>query len=322
MHISWLPRRVAILIFSMALAAGGRCAIAAPIFAVVGQGGEGFFNASSSSYLSRASMLEGSFTDTNTGHISAGAINAFAAAGPGVLNVDANTSVYTNYSYLGTPGDTVSTNEATASSSMTLDDMVITGPAGMVSTSFGIHVSGILEASKAAEATSVYSGGSATVLVQLVGPNLYTEGIATQKSGQQQTSIGLLQNFTGNNNVISDVFAVTANQPFSIKIILGVDATSTLDGTDSGLVLAAAHFSNTLSFVTDGPVFSLPEGYTANSISGNIVDNRFVPAVVPLPAGIWLLGTAFAALGGRLRQRGRVAIRTIATGHSISGQQP
>ena len=49
-------------------------------------------------------MLEGSYTDPTSGQISSGALNAFAAAGPGELRVDANSSVYTNYKYLGTPG--------------------------------------------------------------------------------------------------------------------------------------------------------------------------------------------------------------------------
>ena len=78
---------------------------------------------------------------------------------------------------------------------------------------------------------------------------------------------------------------------------LGVLAQSRLDGRDTGAVNADAHFSKTLTFVTDGPVFDLPAGYTASSISGNIADNHFVLAPVPLPAAIWLFGSAFGGLG-------------------------
>ena len=55
-----------------------------------------------------------------------------------------------------------------------------------------------------------------------------------------------------------------------------------------------------LSFPTDGsPVFVLPEGYTANSISGNIVDNVWVGAsAVPIPGALWLMGSGLAGLVG------------------------
>ncbi|MBI3838904.1 MAG: PEP-CTERM sorting domain-containing protein [Planctomycetia bacterium] len=37
------------------------------------------------------------------------------------------------------------------------------------------------------------------------------------------------------------------------------------------------HFSHTFGFPTSGPVFNLPDGFTANSPEGQIANNNFVP---------------------------------------------
>ncbi len=63
---------------------------------------------------------------------------------------------------------------------------------------------------------------------------------------------------------------------------------------------ATLDFLHTLGFPTDGPVFNLPDGYTANA--GNyLVNNRFVSAVapptaVPEPGTLTLVGMTIAGL--------------------------
>ena len=59
---------------------------------------------------------------------------------------------------------------------------------------------------------------------------------------------------------------------------------------------ANADFFHSLSFATSGDVFNLPAGYTVNSVSGGIVNNRFVGAPVPLPSTLLLLGSGFPRL--------------------------
>ena len=78
------------------------------------------------------------------------------------------------------------------------------------------------------------------------------------------------------------------------------------------LALAGTGFSDfgsTLSFATSGPVFLLPEGFTADSPEGGIFNNLFVgdgaQTPTPEPATILLLGTTAAGLAlHRWRQRG------------------
>lgn len=59
-----------------------------------------------------------------------------------------------------------------------------------------------------------------------------------------------------------------------------------------GNAQALTSFGETLSFPDVGPVFNLPDGYTVNSVSGLIVDNRWVgvlQATVPEPSTLVLL---------------------------------
>ena len=285
------------LVLAAFLSAGAQGALAAPVFQVIVNGGQGPFNESSSSFLSRASALLLGGTDPVSGYSFDYADNAFAEAGPGGLRADANSSYYTDDP--GSPGSHV---DAFADAYMTLDDVMISGPAGLITTSYSIHLSGTLEASKDLQATSELSGAAARVSVSLDGNGQsQNDGYAAKYNDLPQNGSGLLQNFTGSKDLASDPFTVTANQAFSIRIHLEIDAENFLAPGDTGSASAAAHFGNTLTFVTDGPVFDLPAGYTANSISGNIVDNHFLPA--PEPARSWLLATGCVGLLGRTRRR-------------------
>ena len=63
-------------------------------------------------------------------------------------------------------------------------------------------------------------------------------------------------------------------------------------------------FGDPLSFAPSGPVFDLPAGWTANSISGNIVDNRFVGAAVPEPGALTLLASGALSMLGLAAEPG------------------
>lgn len=78
--------------------------------------------------------------------------------------------------------------------------------------------------------------------------------------------------------------------PLSLRIIAGSEGAS----RDGAAVAGAANFLDTLFLASDGPVFNLPEGYTAHSPSARIVDNHVQP--VPLPASLFMLGAAVLAL--------------------------
>ena len=70
--------------------------------------------------------------------------------------------------------------------------------------------------------------------------------------------------------------------------------------------MATSLFSDTFGFVVGGPVFDLPAGFTANSPTSFIVDNRFLPPgavpAVPEPSSMLLL-TGGLGLLTMLRRR-------------------
>ena len=94
-----------------------------------------------------------------------------------------------------------------------------------------------------------------------------------------------------------------ATQPGQLLLAMKLGLTA---GTIAPLeeVFAAGNFLNTVSLPLSGPVFNLPPGFTANSASGLIVDNRFVggPQDVPAPATLALLAVGLVGVAATRRR--------------------
>lgn len=103
-------------------------------------------------------------------------------------------------------------------------------------------------------------------------------------------------------NITSPEFYVTPNTMLALRInLMGVVTSST--GTSYGAVSAL----DTLYFPLNGPVFNLPDGYTATIFGMNVEGNRVVGqdtggGEVPEPA-TWISFGAGLALLGLLRRR-------------------
>jgi hypothetical protein len=117
------------------------------------------------------------------------------------------------------------------------------------------------------------------------GPTTYdTVGYfngAEDDQGQWEIEVPVAGNIgVGNSTTVS----------FSVTVYAGAGQ----NGGEPGIAsFANANFSNTVSFARGRPVFDLPEGWTANSVSANIVNNYWIPPV-PEPASA-LLGLIAAA---------------------------
>lgn len=125
---------------------------------------------------------------------------------------------------------------------------------------------------------------------------------------------GLLIGHYGTGGTIADSITssqlmIPVGETFSVRVYVnaGADGLVTISGTPAdefdsvnGLGGAVSDFSTTVTFPTSGPVFDLPDGYTLNSPSAGIVNNRLVVAEPRVAA---LLGFAsVAALMGRMRR--------------------
>ncbi len=248
-------------------------------------------------------------------------LNAFSAAGNGGVHASTNTSY--DEQVPESLGGFLSFR-ATGVAELTMDDMMIGGaPGTFITTPMHLHLTGALEAGSALYSNSIFTNGSTQVTGgSNVSVEIRVNGNKVGEGFQELASIngafptvtgsGLLAHFDGDDVLTTSPFTVATNTFFSVMLSLGViSGSEVLDG-GAGRGTSIADFSNTLTFVQNGPVFDLPAGYTANSLEAGIVNNRFTPAdganVVPEPSSIilWGIGALCLAIGSlRSRRRAR-----------------
>ena len=175
------------------------------------------------------------------------------------------------------------------------NDLIISGPvaSGPITVSYNVHLDGSIIVGSTAGASGVaHSGASVLVDFYAKGSNLGggTYG-AVSNNGGNPTYSGTddLTSFNGNKIVTSPTFSVPVNTPFSIELLLS--AATFIQGWENETwdQVANSDFGDTLTFVTDRPVFNLPAGYTVNSNDAHIYNNSYS---VPEPTGLLLMGSA------------------------------
>ncbi len=194
---------------------------------------------------------------------------------------------------------------ASAKANLVLNDVVISGPGDFVTASLNLHLTGSLGAVAGANAyAGAYlrvGGGWFEGFINPCVSTLPNQGGCGGGAFPEFYTTGIFQSVTGSpaGTTIDGIFSspthtFATNTPFSVELSMEVVANAV------GGSSAFADFFHTLTFSTDGPVFSLPPGFTVNSVDGGIVDNHVAP--VPLPAAIWMFGSA-AGLLSLLRRR-------------------
>jgi len=298
----------------LTLAAGASPGSAAPIFAL--ELGFGDVQRRSDTSVSDSLGFHSGFEGTNFY-----SRDAFASAEPGRLRSSSSASIQL------TPAATLGLgtvrNGTDASATFVLNDVIISGPGDFLSTSLNMNLSGGLSASTFAQlgmGTGAESNASASVsvFVSIAGTRFSgTQAFArlsnvdTQSSDGSTFEDGLLTGYTG---APTALVTPDVNVPIGSAFVVALTLFTSVDTNSSNTIVgsrrqadAASDFDSTFSFALSGPVFDLPDGYTANSASGLIVDNRWLgiaaPTAVPEPSSLLLVIAGLLGFIRRLKVR-------------------
>ena len=272
------------------------------LFMAAGQQGEAAFTATASGCTIRSNTgpgaVEAIVTDKDCTGFSGDIDTAYARSGPGGLGASAN--------HLHTCCDT---GTGAAGFARALTSFMITGPAGPVTISLNLALTGTVGGGVALD-TSVREIRIDALVNSVPAFGIYRE--TTGASGVRLDREGALVRpgdlcATGCGIPTVDV-EVMANTWISMELQLSASSGGGI-GDHSGW----ADASHTLYFPLDRPVFNLPEGgYSADIPEMNVAGNRVIRedtpgGAIPEPATYVLVGGglvfSFLVRSGRRRQR-------------------
>jgi hypothetical protein len=193
---------------------------------------------------------------------------------------------------------------AQESSQFSLDDLVITGPPGNIMISFNYAISGSIGGSTVTTGNPLFYNWYADVGVSggigsTFGAGGFDIGTMHTDFTGAVTRSGIFGTFPANSDGTAmgtspEIMTFAGDTELGFSLVLVTSASVQVGfGAEPGSTNSHASFANTFGFPTSGPVANLPPGYTLNSLSGHIVNNRFV---VPEPPTTWLLGVVLVAL--------------------------
>lgn len=201
-------------------------------------------------------------------------------------------------------------------------DFIISGPSGgTIGGSINLQISGafFFDGSPNSEGNSIQIQGSGfggtirhSVTVDASG-NVFTNTIGGTWFGDHasttSTSTGL--SYTWDDTYTTPVLSLPVGQVFRLGWLAQTSSEYIQSPPDANgnkfMGSTGADFSHTITFVSGGDVFNLPDGYTVNSVDFNIVDNCFNGSncnddgggdgdggTVPTPGSVSLVGACLA----------------------------
>ena len=299
----------------LTLAAGASPGSAAPLFVLELEFGD--VQRQSGTSISDSAGFHSGFEGTNFY-----SRNAFASAEPGRLRSSSTAAIQLTPAVTLGRGSVLNSTDAAAA--FRLDDVIISGSgSGLLSTSLNMNLSGGLNATTFAQlgmgnGAEANASASVSIGVSVAGTSFRgTQAISslwqveTQSAGGSTFEDGLLAGYTGAPTalVTPDVMV-----PIGTPFVVVFNLSTVVDTRSSNTILgsrrqadASADFDSTFSFPLSGPVFNLPDGFTANSASGLIVNNLWLgiagPSPVPEPSSLLLVFAGLLAFFRRFGAR-------------------
>ncbi len=192
----------------------------------------------------------------------------------------------------------IGTNTVRANSlaAATYDDVVVSGPAGSVTASVNMLLDGFVSLAAPVATSLEYLLARGRVEVSFYANGVYVGGGYQQRDLQYQSGVitpsltadGTLSLWHGSGAFASPSFTVLANVPFSLEVRLLSRIYAAGFAGEVFNSSAMASFGDTLKFVNNGPVFNVPNGYTANSADAGIVGNAYsIPEPSTLALACW-----------------------------------
>lgn len=228
-----------------------------------------------------------------------GGSSAIAAAG--IVGATADAAVQSTWTGTATfLTDNLAGSSASAYARFIIDDVIVsTDLEGVTSVpvSMFLKIGGSLGAGASLNRDLGWPAGSSGTATVTVGVDIAGTPFTGSRSYMIDNTLitgavsasGLL---AGADDLSTPMTSVPVNTPFQVELSIQVNAGATTNITH-GNATATSSYGNTFSFATGGPVFDLPPGYTANSISGGIVGNQFA---VPEPSSLVLAALGMAGM--------------------------
>lgn len=216
-----------------------------------------------------------SFANANNG---ASIATVTATAGPGFATFQVASS-----------SEGTSTNFAASAltcyaSQSIIDDIVITGPPGVVAIQLQANLNGTFSHS-GPESTSAVSVLFARIRIGIVNPGAGTIAWVSTDHFPTQT-FGTPLNTPLGDILLTPAVDVPTNVPLAIELYIDgrMSTQDTLNNETPPVVFGSADFSDGLRLPRNSPAFILPAGFRADSVDGQVVDNQFVGGGVPVPS--------------------------------------
>jgi hypothetical protein len=175
-----------------------------------------------------------------------------------------------------------------------IDDVTISGPGPTATIQVSADIAGMVE-TMAANSTH----GLAQVYASIEVGEDSGSGIVYSTPVLFQPVYLAPTNTVISTTLTSSALDVSTSSTIAVRLFLAGSVVAR-DNFAAGTASASLDLSDGMGFPTTGPVFTLPAGFTANSVDANIVDNQLsAPPAVPALTG-WhraILGLVLAGLG-------------------------